>query len=112
MFVTTPAVAHITAMTLAPAPLPLGMSKATAPRALVSACAVAPGGIASQAPARAGAVAVATVTAAAQHDLSAAMRAQEQAGWWVHANLGEPKGAGRNRPSEPHCCGTAFIGTV
>ena len=79
------------AKTLAPTPRALGMSEATAPRSLVSACAVAPGSIASQPPARATAVAVATVTAAAQHDLSAALRAQEQAGWWVHAHLGEPK---------------------
>jgi hypothetical protein len=111
MFVST-ATNATRAMTLAPAPGPLGMSQPAAPRALVSAGAVAPGSVARQAPARPAAVAVATVTVAAQHDLSTAERAQEQAGWWGHAHLGEPKVLDGLVRGGPHCCGTAFIGTV
>jgi hypothetical protein len=118
VFATTALIDTITAvittitMALAPAPRPLGMSKPAAPRALVSAGALAPGRAARQARARPAAVAVTTVTVAAQHDLSTAQRAQEQAGWWVHAHLGEPKVLDGLVRGGPHCCGTAFIGTV
>jgi hypothetical protein len=55
---------------------------------------VAPGGISlcsvsGLARARRAAVALATVAVAAQQDLVAAARAQEQAGWTVHAYLGQ-----------------------
>jgi hypothetical protein len=73
--------------TQAPTPGPLGMGKPAAPGALVSTGAVAPGCIAGQSPAGPAAVAVATVTVAAQHDLRTAMRAQEQAGRTIHAHL-------------------------
>ncbi|HYN63137.1 MAG TPA: hypothetical protein VES36_00920 [Candidatus Limnocylindrales bacterium] len=62
--------------------------------------------------ARRAAVALAAVAVAAQQDLIAATRAQEQAGWTLHGHPGKAEGAGRTRPSAPHCCGTAFIGTV
>jgi hypothetical protein len=59
---------------------------------LVAARALAPSGVARQAPALPAAVAIATVAVAAQHDLVAATRAQEQAPWSIHAHPGrEPK---------------------
>jgi hypothetical protein len=100
------------ATTLAPTPGPLGVGQPAAPGALVSACALAPSSVACQAPARAATVAVATVAVAAQHDLRAALCAQEQAGRTIHAHLDEPKVLDGRVRSEPHCCGTAFIGTV
>ena len=87
-------IATLTASTaaLSPAPRPLGVGKPAAPRPLVSKCALAPSRIARQAPARPAAVAIATVAVAAQHDLSAATRAQEQPPWNLHAHPGqEPK---------------------
>jgi len=98
--------------TLAPAPRSLGMDKPAAPRALVPACAVAPSRVVCQAPARPTAVAVATVTAAAQHDLDAAACAQKQPACRVHTHLGKPKVLDGRVQSGPHCCGTTFIGTV
>ena len=88
------ATATITASTaaLAPAPRPLGVGNPAAPRPLVSTCALAPSRVARQAPARPAAVTVATVAVAAQHNLDAATRAQEQAPWSIHAHPGrEPK---------------------
>ena len=77
---------------LAPAPRPLGVGKPAAPRPLVSACALAPSRVVRQAPALPATVAVATITVAAQHDLHAAPRAQEQAPWSIHAHPGrQPK---------------------
>ncbi len=84
----------ITASTAALAPplRPPGMGKPAAPRLLVSACALAPSRIARQAPALPATVAVATIAVAAQHDLHAATRAQEQPPWSIHAHPGrEPK---------------------
>jgi hypothetical protein len=63
--------------TLTPAPRPLGVGKTAAPRPLVPACALAPSGVARQAPALPATVAIATVAVAAQHNLDAATRAQE-----------------------------------
>ena len=77
---------------LAPAPRPLSVGKPAAPRPLVSACALAPSSVARQAPALPATVPVATVAVAAQQDLDAATRAQEQAPWTIHAHPGrEPK---------------------
>jgi len=84
----------ITASTapLAPAPRPLGVGYPAPPRPLVSVCALAPSRVARQAPALPATVAVATIAVAAQHDLHAATRAQEQAPWSIHAHPGrEPK---------------------
>ena len=72
----TTAINTLTA-TLAPAPRPLGVGKPAASRPLVSARALAPSGVARQAPALPATVTVATVAMAAQHDLGAATRAQE-----------------------------------
>jgi hypothetical protein len=55
---------------------------------LVAARALAPSGVARQAPALPAAVAIATVAVATQHDLVAATRAQEQAPWSIHAHPG------------------------
>ena len=109
---TATATATVRATPLTPAPRPLGVGKPAEPRALVSACALAPGSVAGQTPAWPTAVAVTTVAVAAQHDLDTATCAQEQAGGKVHAHLGEPKVLDGSVQSEPHCCGTAFIGTV
>ena len=77
---------------LAPALRPRGVGKPAAAGSLVSARALAPSGVARQAPARPATVAIATVAVAAQHDLGTATRAQEQAGWSIHAHPGrEPK---------------------
>jgi len=105
-------VASAIATTLAPTPGPLGVGQPAAPGALVSACAVAPSSVACLAPARPATVAVTTVAVAAQQDLGTALCAQEQAGRTIHAHLGEPKVLDGRVQSEPHCCGTAFIGTV
>lgn len=85
------ATATITASTaaLAPAPRPLGVGKPASTRPLVSTCALAPSRVAHQAPAPSATVAIATITLAAQHDLSAATRAQEQAPWSIHTRLGQ-----------------------
>ena len=94
MFVATAAItvaATVNVTTLAPAPRPLSMGQPAATRALVSPGALAPGGVACQATAWPTVIAVATVAAAAQHDLDTATRAQEQAAWRIHVHLGEPK---------------------
>ena len=62
--------------------------------------------------ARPAAVAVAAVAAAAQDDLDAAARAQVKAGGLVHAHPGTTEVLDGLVRSAPHCCGTAFIGTV
>jgi hypothetical protein len=111
VFVST-AISIASPTTLAPTPRPLGMRKPATPGALVSTRAVAPGSIARQSPAGPAAVAVATVTVAAQHDLRTAMRAQEQAGRTIHAHLGKPKVLDGRVRGGSHCGGTAFIGTV
>ena len=102
--VITTAIAAITARTapLAPAPRPLGVGKPAAPRPLVSACALASSGVVRQAPALPATVAVATVAMAAQHDLHAATRAQEQASGRIHAHLGKPKVLDGRVPAVPH----------
>ena len=77
---------------LAPAPRPRGVGNPALPRSLVSTCTVAAGRITRQATALPAAVAIAPVAVAAQHDLSAATRAQEQPAWSIHAHLGrQPK---------------------
>ena len=73
---------------LAPAPGPLRMGDAAAPRALVALRGLAPRILTGLVPARPAAVAVAAVAAAAQNDLDAAPRAQVQAGGLVHAHPG------------------------
>ncbi len=91
---TAAVIATLTASTaaVAPPPRPLRVGKPPAPRPLVSTCALAPSCVVRQAPARPAAVAIATVAVAAQHDLGAATRAQEQAPWSIHAHPGkEPK---------------------
>ena len=90
------AIAMITITTrtapLAPAPRPRGVGNPALPRSLVSTCTVAAGRITRQATALPAAVAIAPVAVAAQHDLSAATRAQEQPAWSIHAHLGrQPK---------------------
>ena len=101
---------------MAPTPVagPRRVRQAAAPRALIAAGGLAAGCIACLAPAGAAAVTVAAVTAAAQHHLGAAAGAQEHASHTdrLHAHLAQAERAGRTRPSAPHCCGTAFIGTV
>jgi hypothetical protein len=99
-------------LTLTPAPRSLGMGLEAARRTLVAACRLASSHITGPAPTRPTAVAVAAVAVAAQHNLRAASRTQEQAGGTVHTHPDRVDGAGRNRPSEPHWRGTAFIGTV
>ena len=116
VFAVLAAITAITAIagatTPAPAPRALGMGKPAAPRALVPARAVSPSGVARQAPARPAAVAVATIAAAAQHDLGVAACAQEQPARRVQTHLGKPKVLDGGVQSGPHCCGTTFIGTV
>ena len=90
----TTAITAITTVTATPtpAPRPFRMGKPAAPRPLVAARTLAPSGVARQAPTLPTTVAVATVAMAAQHDLGAASRAQEQAPWSIHAHPGrEPK---------------------
>ncbi|CAN7232758.1 hypothetical protein LJR039_000818 [Pseudorhodoferax sp. LjRoot39] len=110
MFAVTAVIAST--MTLAPAPRTLGVGEPALPRSLVTACALAPGGVARQAPACPATVAVAAVTVTAQDDLSKTPRAQKQASGMIHAHLGEPKVLDGIARSGPHLCGTAFIGTV
>jgi hypothetical protein len=86
MCVVAPAGSGSTA--LAPAPGPLRVSNAAAPRALVALRGLAPRILTGLVPARPAAVAVAAVAAAAQNDLDAASRTQVQAGVLVHAHPG------------------------
>jgi hypothetical protein len=81
--------AHVRKTAAAPASCTRRVGHAATARALV-----APGGISlcsltCLARARRAAVALATVAVAAQQDLVAAARAQEQAGWTVHAHPGQ-----------------------
>ena len=71
---------------LTPAPRSLGMGLDATRRTLVAACRLTSSHITSPAPTRTTAVEVAAVAAAAQHDLDAAPRTQEQAGWTVHTH--------------------------
>ena len=64
------------------------MRHASAPRALVALCGLAPRLLTGLTPALPAAVAVAAVAAATQKDLDAASGAQEQAGGTVHAHHG------------------------
>jgi hypothetical protein len=73
---------------LAPATGSLCMGDAPAPRALVALRALAPRILTGLVPARPATVAVAAVAAAAQNDLDATSRAEEQAGGLVHAHPG------------------------
>ena len=73
----------------APAPCTRGVGHAAAARALVAPGGVSLCSITRLARARRGAVALATVAVAAQQDLAAAARAQELAGWTVHAHPGQ-----------------------
>jgi len=68
---------------LAPAPRSCGVMSAPATRALIATGRLAPGQIVRLAPARAAAISVAAIAAAAQDDLSAAPGAQEQTGCTV-----------------------------
>jgi hypothetical protein len=110
MYVAVPAGSRSTA--LAPAPRPLRVSHAPVPRALVTLRGLAPRILTGLVPARPAAVTVAAVTAAAQNDLGATARAQVQAGGLVHAHPGTTEVLDGFARSAPHCCGTAFIGTV
>jgi hypothetical protein len=60
-----------------------GVPHASTARALVATGGLAPGEVVSLAPAGAAAIPVATIAAAAQHDLDAAPGAQEQSSWTV-----------------------------
>ena len=98
---------------LAPAVGACRVPDAPTARALVTTGCLAPGEVVRLTPAGAAAIPVAAIAAAAQDDLNAAPGAQEQAGWAVQRHHQTKAGsAGRSRPSGPHCCGTAFIGTV
>jgi hypothetical protein len=73
---------------LAPAPRPLRRGPCGRAGSTGSACALAPLPPRALGACTPAAVAVAAVAVAAQHDLDAATRAQEQAGGWVHAHPG------------------------
>ena len=78
-------------MTLAPAPGPRCVRQAAPVRALIAAGGLAPSVIAGQAPAGSAAIAVASVTVAAQHHLLATACAQELPSRSVHTHPGVPK---------------------
>ena len=98
---------------LAPTPGSGRVRPATPLRALVPVGGLAPRGVSGPTPAATAAVTVAAVATAAQHHLDAAARAKEQTGGTLtHTHPEQAEGAGRTRPSAPHCDGTAFNGTV
>lgn len=98
---------------LAPTPGSGRVRPATPLRALVPVGSLAPRGVSGPTPAGTAAVPVAAVATAAQHHLDAAARAKEQTGGTLtHTHPEQAEGAGRTRPSAPHCDGTAFNGTV
>ena len=73
----------------APASCARRVGHAATARALVALSGIPLRGVTRLARARGAAVALATVAVAAQQDLGAATRAQEQAGWTVHAHPGQ-----------------------
>lgn len=98
---------------LAPAPRSRGVLEAAAARSLVATGGLAPGDVVHLAPAGAVAIPVAAIAVAAQDDLGATPDAREQTRWTVQRHHPtEPVVLDESRPSAPHCCGTAFIGTV
>ncbi|MFO0433560.1 MAG: hypothetical protein ACK50G_03685 [bacterium] len=97
---------------LAPPTRALGMAHASSPGSLVALRGLASRLGAGLTPAKSAAIAVAAVAAAAQDDLHATARAQVQAGGTVHAHPGTTEVLDGLARSAPHCCGTAFIGTV
>ena len=98
---------------LAPAPGALRVAMRPCQRALVALRGLAPGIVAGLTPARPAAIPVAAVAVAAQRRPGCGIARIGTGGRdGPDCTPAEPSSAGRTRPSGPHCCGTAFIGTV